>query len=120
MPRLRVAPELGLVAPILMSGAASGACNCFGGGGAGGGALGAGSAGFNGGGGGGEGVELKHILFLFHLLFDPLNDMALTSTIHDLFNRHVRSGVNGRKGFVERIKDGLVAHPIHLKRTEGD
>ena len=55
-----------------MSGAASGACICFGGGGAGGGAFGAGSAGFSGGGGGGLGVELKHILG-FHLFFDPFH-----------------------------------------------
>ena len=72
VPRLRCPPVLGLVAPILMSGAASGAANCFGGGGAGGGAFGAGSAGFSFGGGGGFGVELKHILG-FHLFFDPFH-----------------------------------------------
>ena len=84
-----------------MSGDSSGACSFFGGGGAGGGGGGAGNPGCSFGGGGGLGVDdAKHILFLFHLLFDPLDDMALTCSVHDLFDRHVRSGVNGWKGFV--------------------
>ena len=80
-------------------------CSCLGAGagfGGGGGGLGAGGSGGGFGGEAGLGDE-KHILFLFHLLCNPLDDMTLTSSIHDLFDRHVRSRVDGWKSFVQVV-----------------